>query len=153
MVDLTLDEIYKYLNDRELRPTLQRQNNQVFITLQVKKMEVPLFFAVLGEGTLLQMIAYVPYTMHEKAISEAARLLHYVNREIDMPGFGMDEKDRLMFYRLVLACVDKKVDERLLELYIATTRVACETFMEAIQLISSGTANFERVSKERKWQG
>ena len=88
--------------------------------------------------------------IHEKAVSEAARLLHFVNREIDMPGFGMDEKDQLMFYRLVLPCLDKKIDTKLLDLYLVATRVACETFMDAIQLIASGSANFERVVKERK---
>jgi hypothetical protein len=78
-----------------------------------------------------------------------ARLLHFLNKEVDMPGFGMDESQKLLFYRCVVPCMDAQINSRLLELYLGTTRIACETFMDAISLVSSGSVSVEDVFKKQ----
>lgn len=147
MAELSLTAIFKYLKEHGFSPERQPENDQIVITIMIKGHEVPIFFGIISEGTILQMIAYLPFILNEKALPEAARLLHFVNREVDLPGFGMDEKSKLMFYRLVLPSAEKQFDEKLLELYLGTTRILCETFMDGMALIASGTTRFDTPQK------
>ena len=103
-----------------------------------------------AEGNLLQTIAYLPYELNEKAASDVARLLHLLNREVDIPGFGMDELQKLMFFRCVIITTDGKLDPKLLDIYLATTRIACETFMEAIATMAGGKTSVDAVLKGKK---
>lgn len=146
---LNQNNLIHLLHDLKLEPTLQTETNQVYATLYISRQEVPVFFGILGEGTLLQTIAYLPFEINDSKKGEVARLLHLINKELDMPGFGMDEVQKLMFYRCVIPCLNGEIAENILDTYVGTTKVACETFMSAIALIASGSANVDDILKER----
>jgi hypothetical protein len=126
-----------YLRENGLQPELHKETGQVFVTYQIEKYEVPVFFLLRTESGLLQIVAYLPYLTPEKSFGEMGRVLHILNRELDMPGFGLDESEKLMFYRAVLPCMEGRVDKRLFNMYLGTTRVACDTFLHVIGTIAS----------------
>ncbi len=149
-VKLSQQAILKVLNDLKLSPVWQQETEQVYIVLEIAKREVPIFFGIRSGNTLLQTIAYLPYDLPKTTFGQVARMLHLLNREIDMPGFGMDESQNLMFYRCVLPCLNGEFNEKLLEIALATTRVVCETFMDAIAMIAGGTTTVDAVVEETK---
>lgn len=151
--DLSQNSLLKYLKDQELKPILQKETNQIYLILEVNKIEVPVFFGIREESSLLQILAYLPYQLQEKAFGDTARMLHLLNKELDMPGFGMDEKEKLIFYRNVIPCLDSKVHPQLLNMHLATTRLACETFMYGIGVIASGSVSADEMMKAKKNQG
>jgi hypothetical protein len=150
MIKLTEDSLYKLLVEKNLKPIFEEQSKSTYLNMKVKGQEVPVFFAVRAEGNLLQTIAYLPYELHEKAVGDVARLLHILNREVDIPGFGMDETQKLMFFRCVIIGVDGMLDPKLLDIYLATTRIAVETFMEAIATMAGGKTTVDAVLKGKK---
>ncbi len=149
--DLNQNNLLKYLNELKLKPILQKQTNQIYIEMKILNSDVPVFFDIRSENAFLHTIAYLPYQLQKKTLHEAARMLHHLNRELDMPGFGMDEQEKLMFYRCMIPCLNKKIDEQLLNVYLSTTRVACETFMQGISsIVTGGLTVDEMFSKKPK---
>ncbi len=136
---LNHEKLEQFLKKLELDPTFQEETEQVYILLKIKEIDVPVFFGIRTESSLLQLIAYLPYQLHEEKFGEVARMLHLLNKQLDMPGFGMDEKQKLMYFRCIVPCPGDQVDENLLGMYIGTLRLACDTFMHAIGAIASGT--------------
>ena len=151
--DFNAHALITYLRENTLQPELQKETGQVFITYKISGYEVLVFFLIRAESGLLQMVAYLPYRLPEKSLGETARLLHIFNRELDMPGFGMDEGEKLMFYRSVLPCMDNKVDKRLFNMYLGTTRIACETFMHALGQIVAGGVSVDDLLKNKEKHG
>lgn len=149
-IPLNQSEIYQFLTSRQYNPLLQKETGQTYITLTIHRQEVHVFFVILSEGSLLQTIAYIPFNYKDIAQNDVARLLHLLNKEVDMPGFGMEEKDRLMFYRCVMPCLKKQLDTELLALYLEATKVACESFLGAIGMVATGSAKLDQMLKEAK---
>lgn len=133
-----------HLKENKLQPEFHKETGQVFVTYPIEGHEVPIFFLLQNESGLLQMVAYLPYKIPDKSLAESARMLHILNKELDMPGFGLDEKERLIFYRAVLPCFDQKVNERLFTMHLGTTRMACETFMHLIGVVVSGAVPLDQ---------
>lgn len=99
-------------------------------------MEIPIFFVIFGDNLLLQLISYLPFPLKEASLAPVARFLHKINRDLDIPGFGMDEKEKLIFYRIVIPCITGKLDEQLLANFLGTIRLACENFLEPIGIVA-----------------
>lgn len=148
--DFNVNALISYLRENTLQPELQKETGQVFIVYKMQEYDVPVFFLMRHESSLLQIVAYLPYRLPEKTLGEAARMLHILNRELDMPGFGMDESEKLMFYRSVLPCPAGKIDKHLFNMCLGTTRIACDTFMHAIGMVISGTMSVDEVMKSKK---
>ncbi|MCC5833029.1 MAG: YbjN domain-containing protein [Chlamydiales bacterium] len=146
--ELNHDNLQNFLKKIGFEPIFQEATNQVYILMKIKEVDLPLFFGISLESSLLQIVGYLPYQLHAPAFGETARMLHLLNKQLDMPGFGMDENEKLMFYRSVIPCPEDKVDENLLGMYIGTLRFACDTFMYAIGSIAAGKIKVDDFLKE-----
>ncbi|MBS0622957.1 MAG: YbjN domain-containing protein, partial [Verrucomicrobia bacterium] len=130
MLKLDLGDLHTHLK-KNYDAELQKENKQIAIMLKVSDREVPLFVGILHEA-LVQMIAYLPYEMKKEASGEVARFLHHLNKELDLPGFGMDENAGLLFYRVVIPCLKPEVDPDLVNAYIDTLKRAVQSVLEGI---------------------
>jgi len=148
-IDFNLNALLSYLKENQLQPELQKETNQIFILYHIQNFEVPVFFLLNKESKLLQIVAYLPYQLPDKTLDNTARLLHLLNKELDMPGFGIDEQNKFMFYRAVVPCLDGNIEKRLFNMYLGTTRIACDTFMHAIGIVVSGTSTVDALMKEQ----
>lgn len=148
-MSFTLDEhlLLQFLNQHGLEPSYEKGSGQIYISFMIAGFEVPVFFVLRKETGLLQTVAYLPYELKEDTMSNVARLLHLFNKELDMPGFGMDEQLKITFYRSAIPCIDGQANEDFVRLYIAATKLACETFMQAIGMVTAGTMTFEELTK------
>ncbi len=148
MLELNLPTLHKHLK-KSFDAELQKENKQIAIMLKVSEHEVPLFVGILHD-TLVQMIAYLPFEIKENSAGEVGRFLHLLNKQLDLPGFGMDESAGLIFYRAVIPCLKPEVDEELFDAYLRTLQNACQTVLEGIkQAADSGSpiAQAAKISK------
>lgn len=150
-MNVPLDEqhLLQFLNQHGLQPGYEQNSGQTYITFEIAGFEVLIFFVIQKETELLQLIAYLPYELKKQTTGHAARLLHLLNKELDMPGFGMDENEKVLFYRSVIPCLNGRMNEQLLRLYIAATKIACETFMQVIGMIIAGSLTVEEIIQSR----
>ncbi|QXE27202.1 YbjN domain-containing protein [Chlamydia buteonis] len=147
---LNQNNLSKYLTHAGLEPLLERESGLTYINIQAEDHELPLFFVIRNEGEILQMICYFPYQLYDNQREATARLLHLLNRDVDIPGFGMDEEQGLIFYRLVIPCLQGEINEILLRVYIDTIRLVCDSFSHSIGLISSGNMNLDELKKQAR---
>ncbi len=138
MLKLTLSELLHHLKKSYKDAELQDENKQIAIMLKIKDKEVPFFVGILHEA-LVQMIAYLPYEMKTEAAGDIGRFLHHLNKELDLPGFGMDEEAGLLFYRAVIPCLKPEVEEELIEAYCKTLERAVESVLEGIDAVTGDT--------------
>lgn len=148
MIPLNLDQILKHLRRKNYDAKLQSETNQIYFIHKAGQLEFPIFFRIFEKGDLLQLLAFIPSNFKEGTQTEVARLLHLLNKELDIPGFGMDETEGVIFYRSMLPAFDKKIDLNLLESFLKAIPVICETFAPVIIAVANKKASFKDVLRK-----
>lgn len=114
---------------------IQKDTQQVYTILKISQKEYPVFIRIFDEGHLLQLLAFIPAPLPTEVIPDMARLLHLLNKELDVPGFGMDEIAGAVFYRLMLPTPKKKIDPDVLQAFLKTVEHVCKMFSTPIEAI------------------
>ncbi|HEV8052489.1 MAG TPA: YbjN domain-containing protein [Parachlamydiaceae bacterium] len=152
MITLDLQKIRTYLKSQGIEAELQTETNQLCILLKSGEREYPLFIRIYEGGELLQLLAFLPCNTKTETLPETARMLHLLNKEIDTPGFGMDEDSEVVFYRCMIPVKDKQIDENILNSYMNATQVVCQSFAPVIAAVAYGAVTFDEVMKKSKEQ-
>lgn len=154
MTTLSLQNIEKFLRQKKYDAQVQKETQQVYTVLKLQEREFPLFIRIYEGDELLQILVFFPCKLSEKTLADTGRLLHLFNKELDIPGFGMDEISQVVFFRCMVPVKKKQLDEELLETFLKTTELACQTFSLTIEAIAGGLVNLdemiEKVKKESK---
>lgn len=153
MIPLTNDQIKKYLTSKGIQSEIQKETDQVSVILKLGNKEYPLFFRVYEGGELLQLLTFLPCNTKEETVAGTARLLHLLNKEIDTPGFGMDEAAEVVFYRCMIPTKEAQVEEKLLDAYLNATEIVCQSLAPVIAAVAYGALTFEEVLKKSKEHG
>ncbi len=148
MIKLNNPSLLSFFKKNDYNVELQQETDQVLVTLNISGQEFPMFVRALDEGHLLQLITFIPCQMKPELAPDIARLLLMLNKELDLPGFGMDETAHAMFYRVVLPATDKTIAEKLLKLIISTIQHVCGTFSNPIAAVALGYTKLEDVLKK-----
>ncbi len=148
MLDVTLDNLIDHLKQKGLDATLQEETQQVLTVLKEEEREYPTFFRIFKESSLLQIICFFPFQVPKDNIAEVARLLHLLNRELDIPGFGLDEKSFVCFFRVMLHIPGKQLDEKILESYLNTFSVVTKTFTKTIEAVAAGAVKMDQILEQ-----
>ena len=111
-----------------------------------------MFVRLLPGETLVQVLVFFPCNLKPETASGTGRLLHLLNKDLDLPGFGMDEEAKVVFYRLMVPIKDKKLDKELLHAFLDTCQLVCKTFVNAIVGVAYGSITFEQILEKAKEQ-
>lgn len=149
MIQLTLSNLVDALQKKGIDAKIQEESNQVYFIFKDGQREFPLFMRIYDKGELFQMLAFVS-NFKTETVNDVARLLHLFNKELDVPGFGMDETIRYTFYRSMIPIQNNTLDPFILDAYINTIQTACKMFAQAIDAVGQGVATFEEVIKKAK---
>jgi hypothetical protein len=150
MINLTLESLLNFMRQQNFEAEIQTETQQVYTVLKIAQKEYPLFLRVYDDGHLLQLLAFIPCPVAAETVSDMARLLHLLNKELDVPGFGMDEVVGAVFYRLMLPTPKKKIDKELLLAFIKTVEHVCEMFATPIEAVGYGQVTLDDILKKVK---
>lgn len=168
MINMTPDAILSFMRKNKYEADIQPDTQQVYTIFKINQKEYPLFLRVFDQGHLLQLLVFIPchlepnekfafdkkgkqepqQTSNERlkeSVADLARLLHLLNKELDVPGFGMDELAGVVFYRLMLPTPKKKIEEDLLLAYLKTADHVCQMFSTPIEAVSSGQMTLDQI--------
>lgn len=149
MVVLETESLMHYLKQQGYAPTYQEETKQVYIIVKQEKQEFPLFFKIDPDKTGLQMVLFLPMKIKDN-LGDIARYLHFLNKEIDLPGFGMDEKMGVVFYRATLLADDGECSSKHCEgLLVSVPRLA-SLFLPPIALLAKGSVTYDVVTKRTR---
>lgn len=136
-----------------LKATVQEKSNQLFAKFSQNGFEYPMFIRQLNGGNLLQILTFVPCSIKTEAFFDVSRLLHMINKELDMPGFCCDEDSSTVFYRIVIPCVNSQVDEPLLHAYVNMMQHVCGMFGTIVHAIAIKAMTLdEMMTKAKEFQ-
>lgn len=173
MLELTLDNLIQLLSQNGYQAHLQKETNQVYTVFSFEDREYPLFLRIFDHAYQLQLMVFLPSHLqaqsdqnphgtpspidvdspYGKIISSLSRMLHLVNKELDIPGFGMDEKAGVVFYRVIIPSMHKCIDPQLILNYIKGAEQICKLFGMPIEAVSTGEATLDDLLKKAKEQG
>lgn len=147
---LDVQDLMKALEKLGLKPTLQSETKQVLANLSLNEAEYPMFLRPLEGGNLLQMLTFVPCTVQDESAFDLSRLLHMINKELDMPGFGWDEESKTVFYRVVVPCLRQQIEDDLLNAYVDTTQRVLTMFGTIVQAIAMRAMTLDEMFDKAK---
>lgn len=148
MIPLTPDALVQFLQEKKLTAQLDEKAKQIVSALTIGGHDYPMFVKYDIDSQVAQILLFMPFAMQSKSISDVARLLHLLNKEIDMPGFGMDEVHKAIFFRFTLAAKEGKIDSVLLERFLDAVPRLGYAFFPAIASVANGNASFETILKK-----
>lgn len=149
MIPHTLSSVLKFLQEEKYPVHVQSETQQIYMVYHLDGREFPLFVKLDEAHKTLQILIFFSCKMRPKAPPEVARLLHMLNKEIDLPGLGMDENAGVIFYRHVLFCPNDQVDETLLNHILLSMLRAAPIFFPIISTVAGGTY-FEAIAAEAR---
>lgn len=136
MVQLKTESLLDLLKKKGIQAEIQKETGQIFFGFRAQEQNFAIFMRVYDQSQLLQIIVFLPIQYEEKNAGEVARLLHWINQAIDLPGFGMEEGGKTIFYRLMLPAIGMEFDDKLLEPFLGAMRNVCETFYGPIHKVA-----------------
>lgn len=148
MIPATLNSILEFLQKNKYEADIQRETQQVFTILKIGERDYPLFFRLFDDSQHLQMLVFIPTQLNPDALHDMSRLLHLLNKEMDLPGFGMDENASVVFYRLMIPSLNKKIDGELLLGYLKTAQNICQLFAGPIEAIAQGHTTLDEILRK-----
>lgn len=170
MINMTPEALLAFMRKNQYEADIQADTQQVYTVFKMNQREYPLFLRVFDQGHLLQLLVFIPSQLEpneswlkekegtflppskqrQAVIADIARLLHLLNKELDLPGFGLDEMAGVIFYRLMLPTPKKKIDGDLLLAFLKTVEHVCRMFATPIEAVSSGQMTLNEVLKKAK---
>ena len=148
MIEVTLGALTAHLKNENYDASIQKETSQVYAVLKIDGKEFPLFLRIFDESDLLQLIIFIPTPIKEGTEGDLARILHLINRELDIPGFGMDEKSGVAFYRIMLPTASKKIGKTLLNNYLKSMELICKNFSPVVMAVGNGLAKYDEILKQ-----
>lgn len=143
MPDVTLPLLLTTLKEAGFDVVEQKETDQLYILFKIADRDFPLFIKICQEGELIQLLIFIPTNLTSQHQVAVGRLLHFLNKNIDLPGFGMDEENKVIFYRLMMPSYDKQFSKEVLRIYLSAAKIACESFAALIQAVNMGLVKVE----------
>jgi hypothetical protein len=152
MKKVTLKALQDYLRKKQYDASIQEETQQVFVLFKFDGREFPLFARILPEGSLLQLLVFMPTSFSKETVNDVARLLHLLNKELDLPGFGIDETAGVVFFRCMLPMHNGEIPDTVLDAFLNSMELVCKTFSPAIEAVASGAATYDEILKRAQEQ-
>ncbi len=131
-----------------LSANIDEKSNQILSSIKIEDREFPVFCRTLTGGELVQVICFVPVAVEEKSFDDLARFLHLVNKELDMPGFGLDETTKTVFYRVIIPTVGQQFDTNTFKAFLKTIENVCSTFGVIITALAMNAMTLDEIFAE-----
>lgn len=136
------------LTSLKLEAKVQQETNQITLFFEDGDHQYPLFLRELHDGELLQLLTFIPRRVEPENILDLGRLLHMLNKELDMPGFCLDEGSLTVFYRLMLPTIKKEYDPKLFETLINTSQMVIKSFGPVVEALAIGAMSLSEILKK-----
>jgi hypothetical protein len=147
---LSNEELISSLDKFGLKASVQENSNQLLTKFSQSGHDYPIFVRQLNGGNLLQILMFIPCSINDEAFFDLSRLLHMINKELDMPGFCCDEDSKTVFYRVVIPCINSQVDEPLLHAYLNTMQQVCGMFGTIVHAIAIKAMTLDEMMTKAK---
>jgi hypothetical protein len=100
------------------------------------------------ENIVLQFDSVFPFAVEDKALTEVAQFLHYLNFQIEIPGFYLNHLDNTIVYRYVLLSEGQHVPKKIIFSLIGIVMFFQDAFGQTLERLAKGNTTFVGVMEE-----
>jgi hypothetical protein len=150
MIPFTSEGLIEHLKEKQLEPQVQGETNQIFYIHKNGLGEFPIFLRIYENQSQLQILFFLQAPVPKERIDTIARFLHFLNKEIDLPGFGLDEFLNLVFHRIMIPVYGPHLGSTVLDLYLNSLPGLCDTLFPVINQTIKSQVTFEEIKKNIK---
>lgn len=147
MIPLKLENFKQHLTEKNVKFDFQAETNQILIVNKIENIEFPLFIRLIEESELIQLLLFFPTNVKAESLNDLSRSLHLLNKELDIPGFGIDEKNNLVYFRMIIPCNGQKCDPVIFDKLLNAVQMIGKSFLPLIAAASQGILDFKEVQK------
>jgi hypothetical protein len=148
MLALEIDSLQAHLQEEGYTAHFQAATGQICVDLPLWDGIMPVFIRIYETGDLLQLALILPIQLQAETLSAVSRLLHLLNKEIDLPGFGLDEEKRVAFYRMTIPAFDGEIHPRLLSTLLLSIQSLSQQCIPPIAEVAAGNIELETLLKQ-----
>lgn len=150
MIEISKEALLQLLKEEGQTATLDKETGQVTFKIKIKEHDYRVFLRIFEKNNLLQLLAFMPFSLDLSTLNDLSRCLHFLNKELDIPGFGLDESSKTCFYRVVLPFTDNKIEKEILRTYLKASSTILQSFSPLLFAITSGGMTFDQLLKVSK---
>lgn len=93
----------------------------------------------MGKQSFIRLFVALPFTYKDEATGELARLLLYFNKPLEIPGFGLDEINKTVYYSYSLISGDEvAIQPRTLVSIVGTVMLLVDSLTPQIEAVAQG---------------
>jgi hypothetical protein len=129
----------------------QRREHLIEVTSQPIEMAQSLSLSLSQqhhEYSRIQIDASYPFIVNDLATSEVAQFLHFLNLQIEVPGFYLNHLDNIILYRHVLLCDNNHLPIKIILSLIGIAMFFQDAFSPTLERISNGKITFAELLEE-----
>jgi len=139
--------VIEALQNKGVDAGLQKETGQVLIQRTIEGVDFPFFLKILPSGPFLQCVSFIPYQITEQDPKEFLSLLHILNRQIDLPGFGFDEMSKFSFLRYNIPFFKNELDIDTLVEILNKMEKCLESFAGILIAVAQDKTAYEEAKK------
>lgn len=96
----------------------------------------------------VQIDAFFPFIVEDVAMPDVAQFLHFLNLQVEVPGFYLNYLDNKILYRHVLLSENDHVPKRIVMSLIGLSIFFQDVFGETLERLAGGQASFIDLMQE-----
>ena len=93
----------------------------------------------------IQYIVVLPFECLDTCVSDTGNLLHFLNRQAELPGFELDELNNLILFRHVALNINGTAIPELSLAIIGLITMTLDLFTEPIEQVCSGKMTYDEL--------
>lgn len=95
-----------------------------------------------------QLDAFFPFSVDDFSMADVAQFLHFLNLQIEIPGFYLNYSDNTIIYRYVLLAEDQHIPKRILLSLIGIAMMLQDIFGQTLERLAKGQTTFVELMQE-----
>jgi hypothetical protein len=126
----------------------QKRTQMIAIRVQAKEGD-PLQLKQAGYDCISFMFeACFPFTVDDYSMSDMAQFLHFLNLQVEVPGFYLNYVDNTIIYRYVLLSEEQHIPKKIILSLIGMAMLFQDLFGQTLEKLAKGKVSFIEQMKE-----
>lgn len=98
--------------------------------------------------TILQFDLLFPFIVQDNAMSDVAQFLHFLNLQVDVPGFHLDYLNNHILYRYVHFLENDHLSSKILISLVGRFMIFQDIFAQTLERLAEGKVSFLEIMRE-----
>lgn len=98
--------------------------------------------------TSIQIDAFFPFVVQDFSMQDVAQFLHFLNLQIEIPGFCLNYLDNKILYRYVLLSESEHIPKKIIVSLVGTAMFFQDVFGQVLERLAKGEISFVGVMEE-----